>query len=107
MNIYNRSSLIAFYGTHPDCKEVLEKWYNDILSKNWRKPGGVTKDFNTARTIKNNRAIFRINENDYRLIVEVNYQKGWLFIKFIGTHAQYDKTDAETVDSFKRKKIKK
>ena len=107
MNIYNRSSLISFYGKHPDCKEVLEKWYNDILSKNWKKPGDVTKDFNTSRTIKNNRVVFKINENDYRLVVEINYQKGWLFIKFIGTHAKYDKTNVETVNSFIRKKIKK
>jgi mRNA interferase HigB len=107
MNIYNRSSLIIFYKKHSDCKEVLEKRYNDVLSKNWKKPGDVTKDFNTARTIKNNRAIFKINENDYRLIVEVNYPKGWVFIKFIGTDSQYDKTDAEKIDSFKRKKIKK
>lgn len=104
MNIYNRSSLIDFYLKHSDCKEVLEKWYHDVLIKNWRKPGEVTKDFNTARTIKNNRVIFKINENDYRLIAEINYQKGWLFIKFIGTYALYNKTDAETVDLFKRKK---
>lgn len=106
MNIYNRSSLISFYLKHDDCKEVLEKWYHDVLIKKWRKPGDVTKDFNTARAIKNNRVIFKINENDYRLIAEINYQKGWLFIKFIGTHALYDKTDAETVDLFKRKKQK-
>lgn len=107
MNIYNRSSLIVFYKKHPDCKEVLEKWYNDVLSKNWKKPGDVTKDFNTASTIKSNRAIFKINENDYRLIVEINYLKGWVFIKFIGTHSQYDQADVKTVNSFKRKKIKK
>ena len=101
MNIYNRSSLIAFYKKHPDCKATLEKWYHDVLSKPWRKPGDITRDFNTARTVKNNRAIFKINENDYRLIIEVNYQKGWAFIKFIGTHAEYDKVDAETVNQFK------
>ena len=103
MNIYNPSSLIAFYKKHPDCKETLEKWYHDVLSKSWRKPGDITRDFNTARTVKNNsnRAIFKINENDYRLIVEVNYQKGWVFIKFIGTHAEYDKADANAVNKFK------
>jgi mRNA interferase HigB len=101
MNIYNRSSLIAFYKKHSDCKETLEKWYHDVLSKIWRKPGDVTRDFNTARTVKNNRAIFKINENDYRLIVEVNYQKGWVFIKFVGTHAEYDRVNAEIVNQFK------
>ncbi|MFP5040047.1 type II toxin-antitoxin system HigB family toxin [Parasediminibacterium sp. JCM 36343] len=100
MNIYNRSSLIGFYKKHPDCKETLEKWYHDVLSKNWKKPNDVTNDFNTARTVKNQRAVFKINENDYRLIVEINYPKGWVFIKFIGTHAMYDKVDATTVCLF-------
>jgi mRNA interferase HigB len=104
MNVYNRSSLVAFYKKHPDCKETLEKWYHDVESKTWRKPGDVTKDFNTARTVKGNRAIFKINENDYRLIVEINYLKGWIFIKFIGTHPEYDKIEAETVNQFKAQK---
>lgn len=104
MNIYNRSSIIAFYQKHPDYKETLEKWYHDVLSKEWKNPGEVTKDFNTARTIRNNRVIFEINHNDYRLIAEINYQKGWVFIKFIGTHAAYDKVNAAIVDLFKAKK---
>ena len=72
----------------------------------WKRPSDVTRDFNTTRTIGNNRAIFLINRNDYRLITEINYQKGWVFIKFIGTHAAYDKVDAETVDMFKPKNRK-
>ncbi len=107
MNIYNRSSLISFYKKHPDCKETLEKWYHDVASKQWEKPGDVTREFNTSRTIRNNRAIFEITHNDYRLIAEINYQKGWVFIKFIGTLAAYDKADAETVDLFKPEKTKK
>ena len=66
----------------------------------------MIKDYNQARTIKNDRAIFKINENDYRIIVELNYQKGWIFIKFIGTHAAYDKVDAATVDVYKKKQTK-
>ena len=76
---------------------------HDVLSKQWRRPSDVTRDYNTARTIKNNRVIFRINENDYRLIVEINYHKGWVVIKFIGTHAEYDNADPETVNCFKAK----
>jgi len=104
MNVYNRSSLIAFYSRHPDCKETLEKWYHDVESKRWKRPRDVTRDFSTARTVGNGRVIFRINHNDYRLIAEINYQKAWVFIKFIGTHAACDKVDAETVDMFNRKK---
>ena|SRR6266487_128442 len=107
MNIYNRSSLIAFYQKHPDCKETLEKWYHDVLSKQWKKPSDIVRNFNTARTIGSNRAIFEIKYNDYRLIAEMNYQKGWVVIKFIGTHAAYDKVDAETIELFKSKKRNK
>lgn len=103
MNVYNLSSLITFYTKHPDCKKTLQKWYHDVLSKQWKKPGDVTADYNTARAIKNNRVIFKINENDYRLIVEINYLKGWVFIKFIGTHPEYDKIEPEIVNHFKSK----
>jgi mRNA interferase HigB len=104
MNIYNRSSLVLFYKKHPDSRETLEKWYHDVQSKKWKRPSEVTRDFNTARTLANNRAIFKINHNDYRLIAEINYRKEWLFIKFIGTHAEYDAIDAEKVNQFKPKK---
>jgi mRNA interferase HigB len=106
MNIYNRSALIRFYQKHPDCKETLEKWHYDVKSKSWKRPSDVTCDFNTARTIKNNRAIFKINDNDYRLIVAINYVKSWVFIKFIGTHSEYDKIDAKTINLFSPKKKK-
>lgn len=102
MNVYNLSSIISFYTKHPDCKQSLQKWYHDVLSRRWLKPADITKDYNTARTIKNNRVIFKINENDYRLIAEINYEKGWLFIKFIGTHAAYDRIDAENINQFKK-----
>jgi mRNA interferase HigB len=106
MNIYNRSSIITFYEKHPDCRETLEKWYHDVLSKKWRRPSDVTKDFNTARVVANNRAVFMVNRNDYRLIAEINYLKGWVFIKFIGTHAAYNKVDATKVNLFKSKRKK-
>ncbi len=102
MNVYNLSSIISFYTKHPDCKQSLQKWYHDVLSRRWQKPADITKDYNTARTVKNNRVIFKINENDYRLIAEINYEKGWLFIKFIGTHAAYDRIDAENINQFKK-----
>jgi mRNA interferase HigB len=107
MNVYNRGSLISFYQRHSDCKDTLEKWYHDVSSKIWEKPGDITRDFNMARTVGSNRAIFKINENDYRLIVEANFTKGWVFVKFIGTHKAYDKIDAEKVDHFRPKKKSK
>lgn len=106
MNIHNKKSLTDFSAKHRNCKATLEKWYHDVTSKKWKKPSDVTRDFVTARTIENERAIFKINGNEYRLIVEINYQKAWVFIKFIGTHAEYDKIDPATVNHFKAKKKK-
>ena len=104
MNIYNKGSIVEYYISNPACKATLQKWYHDVLTKEWKKPNDVIKDFNKARTIKNNRVIFEINGNDFRLIAEINYDKGWLFIKFIETHAQYDKINAETVDVYRKNK---
>ncbi|MEO6902360.1 MAG: type II toxin-antitoxin system HigB family toxin [Bacteroidia bacterium] len=104
MNIHNRGTITHYCTLHPDCKRALQKWYHDVLTKDWKKPKDVTKDFNKSRPIKNDRVIFEINGSDHRLIAELNYQKGWIFIKFIGTHTEYDKVDAEKVDMYKKKK---
>lgn len=106
MNIYTKSKLIKFYTKHANTKDALEKWYHDVSALVWKKPTDIVRDFKTARPIKNNRAIFEINGNDYRLIVEVQYHKRWGFIKFIGTHSEYDKVDAITVGQFKQKKTR-
>lgn len=104
MNIYNYGSLKDFWLKHSQSKKVLELWYADVSSQEWKKPGDVKKDYATASIIGNNRVVFNIKGNDYRLIVEFNYQKGWAFIKFIGTHAEYDRVDAEKVDLYFRRK---
>ena len=104
MNIYNWGTLVGYYTAHADCKDALQKWFHDVSTKQWKKPNDIIKDYSKARTIKNDRAIFEINGNDYRLIAELNYEKAWVFIKFIGTHAEYDKVDALTIDMYKKKK---
>lgn len=98
MNIHNRGTLIKFWKKHADSKKPLEMWYNDVASKNWRKPNDVIADFATADILTNDRVVFNIKGNKYRLIASLNYQKGWLFIKFIGTHAEYNKIDAATIE---------
>lgn len=104
MNIHNKSSLVAYWTKHSTAKKVLELWWYDVSSKDWKKPNDVKKDYPAASVIANNRIVFNIIGNDFRLIVEFNYQKGWGFIKFIGTHAEYDKIDAEKIDLYKKKK---
>lgn len=100
MNIHNRGTLITFWKKHGDSKKALELWFNDVESKNWRKPSDVIHDFATADIISNDRVVFNIKGNRYRLVASINYQKGWLFIKFIGTHAEYERINASTISFY-------
>ncbi len=104
MNIINKSSLREFWEIHPDAKKELLLWWNDVRRKQWKNPHEVKRDFVSASIIKNNRIVFNVCWNKYRLIVECNYFRGSCYIRFIGTHAQYDKADANTVNQFLPKK---
>jgi mRNA interferase HigB len=100
MNIYNKSTLNKYYEKYAETKKELDLWYDTVSKARWTKPADVTTDFNDASAIKNNRIVFNIRNNKYRLIVEFNYKNGFAFIVFIGTHAEYDKVDATTVNNF-------
>jgi len=103
MNIHNKSTLKEYWTKHSRSKKSLETWYADVLTKRWKKPNDVKKDYASASILRNSRVVFDIKGNDFRLVVEFNYPKGWAFIKFIGTHAEYDKVDADKINLFKRK----
>jgi mRNA interferase HigB len=104
MNIYNRSTLNIFGRKYAEARKELDLWYHDATAGRWTKPSDVTKAYNDASAVKNNRIVFNIRGNRYRLIVEFNYNKGSGFIVFIGTHAEYDKIDAATVNQFMSKR---
>ncbi len=105
MNIYNRSSLIDFYRKHGNSKVPLEVWYEDVEAKIWKTTNQLKNDYGgNVSVLKNSRVVFDIKGNDYRLVAAINYDNGWVFIKFIGTHAEYDKIDANTIDLYKPKK---
>ncbi|MDI9349452.1 MAG: type II toxin-antitoxin system HigB family toxin [Candidatus Symbiobacter sp.] len=82
---------------HPSVREPLLVWYRTVLTKNWQNPNDVKNDFRAASFIGGNRIVFNIKGNEYRLIVKVNFDYGIIFIIWIGTHADYDKIDAEKV----------
>ena len=108
MNIYNKSSIIEFYKKHGNAKISLEVWYEEVELKNWKLPNQLKLDYGGSVSIlKNSRAVFDIKGNDYRIVVAINYENRWLFIKFIGTHREYDRIDANTIDLYKSKKKNK
>ncbi|MCX6290362.1 MAG: type II toxin-antitoxin system HigB family toxin [Bacteroidetes bacterium] len=97
MNIYNKSTLIHFWEKHHQAKVPLQTWYKITEKAKWKNTNDVKKIYGSADAIGKNRMVFNIKGNDYRLIVAFNFQRKWVFIKFIGTHKEYDKIDASTI----------
>ena len=103
MHIVSKGILVNFYSApgHQDSKGALEAWFEVARLATWTSPNDVKAAFGNASIIGNNRAVFNIKGNDYRLIVAFAYRMQWAYIKFIGTHAQYDQVNAATVDQSK------
>jgi mRNA interferase HigB len=103
MHIVSHSTLVAFYSQreYKDAKGALEAWYEVARFAKWASPADVKAQFGNASIVGSNRVVFNIKGNDYRLIVAIAYKMQWAYIKFVGTHAQYDAIDAATVDQSK------
>ena len=95
--IFAKSTLRIFWETHPDAEQYLKTWYYTILSVTWKSPNHIKSVFNNASVLGRGRMVFNIRGNRYRLIVKFNFEKQWAFIRFIGTHAEYDNVDAHNI----------
>ena len=97
MRIVYLDRLGEFAKKHADARKSLATWQDVTESASWKIKQDVLNDFPKAKMIKNNRARFEINHNTYRLIVFISYDAQTVFIRFIGTHNEYEKIDPETV----------
>ena len=97
MRIISRRTLREFWERHPDAKPPLLAWFADAERADWRTPADVKRVYRNASVVANNRLIFNIKGNDYRLVVAVNYPFGVVYVRFLGTHAEYDRIDAATI----------
>ena len=97
MRIIAISTLRAFWTKHPDAQTPLKAWYALASRARWKSPSDIKEAYRNASFTANKRVVFNIKGNDYRLVVLVRYDIGLLFVKFVGTHAQYDKIDVLTV----------
>lgn len=97
MRVIAKKTLRDFWEKHADCEEQLKVWYHEAENSNWKSPNQIKKEYPTASILADNRVVFNIKGNNYRLIVRINYDYGILWIRFIGTHAHYDKIDATTI----------
>jgi mRNA interferase HigB len=99
MRIISRKPLRLFWEKpeHADAEHALKAWFREAANADWTSPAAIKTAFRTASVVANNRIVFNICGNKYRLVVRVNYPYRVLYVRFIGTHAQYDRIKAEEV----------
>lgn len=97
MRVLAKKILREFWEKQADSEEQLKTWYKEASKAVWDSPNDIKSEYSKASILKNGRVVFNICNNKYRLIVQVNYIRKWVFIKFIGTHNEYDKVDADKI----------
>ncbi len=97
MVIITKSKLIEFYNVEPKVKEALLKWYYETALSNWQNFGEVKHTFNSVDSVGNDRFVFNIGGNKYRLVAMIHFTTRTVYIRFVGTHKQYDKIDCKTI----------
>ena len=99
MRIFSKSTLIKFWKqkAYKDSEQPLKAWYDEVRKTNWKSPNEVKNQYRNVSVIGNERLVFNIAGNKYRLIVAVKYKYQRMFICFVGTHEQYDRVNAEEI----------
>ena len=97
MRIIALKTLRLFWEQHPDAQQALQAWYRDAKRAAWKTPADIRNVYRNASIVGNNRVVFNIRGNQYRLVVAVNYTSSIIYIRFIGTHQDYDKIDVTII----------
>ena len=91
MRIIAKSTIVAYYTKNPQSKSALQDWYDKTKEAEWKNFADIKKTFNTVSSVGNNRYVFNIKGNDYRLVVLIKFKPSHVLIRFVGTHAEYDR----------------
>ena len=97
MRVIAKKILREFWDKYTDSEQQLKIWYKEASNAEWSSPNDIKKEYARASIIGDNRVVFDICGNKYRLIVKINYERQWVFIRFIGTHKEYDNVDAKNI----------
>jgi mRNA interferase HigB len=97
MRIISRKTLREFWEQHQDARQPLQAWYADVKQATWKTPADIKNVYRNASIIANNRAVFNIRGNRYRLVVAIQYDYGIVYIRFVGSHQEYDRINAATI----------
>lgn len=102
MRVIAKSSLVKFWSQsgQSDAKNPLQSWHDEAQKARWQAPQNIKDQYSSASICGNNRVVFNIAGNKYPLVVEMQYQAGIAWVKFIGTHAQYDQINVESVNDY-------
>ena len=98
MNVISLKTLKDFYERHADAEQPLKAWLSEARKASWKDPSEIKAQYKNASILKGRRVVFNIKGNTYRLVVAVAYEFGAVYIKFIGTHKEYDEIDANSVE---------
>lgn len=100
MRVIALRTLKRFLGSRPDYADAREPtlaWYRQVLKANWSSPAQTKADIRTASILRDGRVVFNIAGNKYRIVAWINYPYRVLYVRFIGTHRQYDRIDPQTI----------
>jgi len=97
VRIIAKRTLRAYWSKRKDCEQQLKAWYKEAEEARWKKANDIKRDYPSASIIPDNRVVFNIKGNQYRLVVRINYDYGIVWIRFIGTHGEYDKINATKI----------
>jgi mRNA interferase HigB len=97
LRVIAKKILRDFWSKHSDCEQQLKAWFREAEKANWENPNDIKEEYPSASIINDNRVVFNIKGNNYRLIVKLSYEYQMVWIRFIGTHAEYDKINANTI----------
>ena len=97
MRVIAKKILREFWEKHSDSREQLKSWFQETSDSQWKGPKEIKKEYPSASFLADNRVVFNIKGNNFRLIVKINYDYQMVWIRFIGTHAEYDKKNANEI----------
>ena len=97
MRVIARKTLKDFWTKHADSEQPLKAWFHETRTTRWKSFTDIKTRYRSADALPGNRVVFNIKGNTYRLIVRIHYNTSFVFIRFIGTHAEYDRIDATTI----------
>ena len=95
--IFAKSTLREFWLKHPDSEQYLKTWYDTAMNSAWNSPVEIKRTYANASILKDSRIVFNIKGNSFRLVAKFNFEKQWIFIRFIGTHEEYNRIDSNSI----------